>query len=220
MSNSVIQWSVTCQAPLSMGFSRREYWSALPFPSPGDLPYLYSIISFSLSLSFKYTPSLSLKYVSLSYTLKTWQTKISKSLRLWYKFSKYLSPLTSSISSFIFQNMVLKCSSTYLSILSNSIPSVLQKLSPKKPMTYILPKPMWRSLTNFIDPWIALGFFWIIVLFSLTRYFFCFLLDKTLRSWSMPGAFPYPSFLLYALSLNYLIQYQEFKSIHWCLSNL
>ena len=26
------------QAPLSMGFSRREYWSGLPFPSPGDLP--------------------------------------------------------------------------------------------------------------------------------------------------------------------------------------
>ena len=28
----------TCQAPLSMEFSRQEYWSALPFPSPGDLP--------------------------------------------------------------------------------------------------------------------------------------------------------------------------------------
>ena len=27
------------QAPLSMGFSRQEYWSGLPFPSPGDLPY-------------------------------------------------------------------------------------------------------------------------------------------------------------------------------------
>ena len=28
------------QAPLSMGFSRQEYWSGLPFPSPGDLPNL------------------------------------------------------------------------------------------------------------------------------------------------------------------------------------
>ena len=28
----------THQAPLSMGFSRQEYWSGLPFPSPGDLP--------------------------------------------------------------------------------------------------------------------------------------------------------------------------------------
>ena len=31
-------WTVTSQAPLSMGFSRQEYWSGLPFPSPGDLP--------------------------------------------------------------------------------------------------------------------------------------------------------------------------------------
>ena len=31
-------WNVACQAPLSMGFSRQEYWSGLPFPSPGDLP--------------------------------------------------------------------------------------------------------------------------------------------------------------------------------------
>ena len=29
---------VACQAPLSMGFSRQEYWSELPFPSSGDLP--------------------------------------------------------------------------------------------------------------------------------------------------------------------------------------
>ena len=27
-------WTVPCQAPLSMGFSRQEYWSGLPFPSP------------------------------------------------------------------------------------------------------------------------------------------------------------------------------------------
>ena len=31
-------WAVAHQAPLSMGFSRQEYWSGLPFPSPGDLP--------------------------------------------------------------------------------------------------------------------------------------------------------------------------------------
>ena len=33
-----IPWTVACQAPLSMGFSRQEYWSGLSFPSPGDLP--------------------------------------------------------------------------------------------------------------------------------------------------------------------------------------
>ena len=31
-------WTVAYQAPLSMGFSRQEYWSGLPFPSPRDLP--------------------------------------------------------------------------------------------------------------------------------------------------------------------------------------
>ena len=31
-------WTVAYQAPLSMGFSRQEYWSGLPFPSPEDLP--------------------------------------------------------------------------------------------------------------------------------------------------------------------------------------
>ena len=31
-------WTVGCQASLSMEFSRPEYWSGLPFPSPGDLP--------------------------------------------------------------------------------------------------------------------------------------------------------------------------------------
>jgi len=31
-------WTVARQAPLSMGFSKQEYWSGLPLPSPGDLP--------------------------------------------------------------------------------------------------------------------------------------------------------------------------------------
>ena len=33
-------WTVTCQAPVSMGFPRQKYWSGLPFPTPGDLPNL------------------------------------------------------------------------------------------------------------------------------------------------------------------------------------
>ena len=37
MSNSVTPWTVAHQAPLSMGFSRQESWSGLPFPSSGDL---------------------------------------------------------------------------------------------------------------------------------------------------------------------------------------
>ena len=31
------QWTVACQAPLSLGISKQEYWSGLPFPPPGDL---------------------------------------------------------------------------------------------------------------------------------------------------------------------------------------
>ena len=31
-------WTIACQAPLSTGFFRQEYWSGLPFTTPGDLP--------------------------------------------------------------------------------------------------------------------------------------------------------------------------------------
>ena len=33
-----IPWTVVYQASLSMGFSKQEYWSGVPFPTPGDLP--------------------------------------------------------------------------------------------------------------------------------------------------------------------------------------
>ena len=38
MSDSVTPWTAACQAPTSTGFSRQEYGTGLPFPSPGDLP--------------------------------------------------------------------------------------------------------------------------------------------------------------------------------------
>ena len=38
VSDSENFWTVAQQAPLSMGFSRQEYWRRLPFPPPGDLP--------------------------------------------------------------------------------------------------------------------------------------------------------------------------------------
>ena len=37
MSDSAMPWTIAHQAPLSMEFSRQEYWGGLPFPSPGDL---------------------------------------------------------------------------------------------------------------------------------------------------------------------------------------
>ena len=38
MSDAATSWTVACQAPLSMEFSRQEYWSGLPFHTLGDLP--------------------------------------------------------------------------------------------------------------------------------------------------------------------------------------
>ena len=38
VSDSVTPWTVTHQAPLSVGFPRQAYWSGLLLPSPGDLP--------------------------------------------------------------------------------------------------------------------------------------------------------------------------------------
>ena len=38
MLDSATLWTVACQAPLSMGFPRQEYWSDLTFPIPRDLP--------------------------------------------------------------------------------------------------------------------------------------------------------------------------------------
>ena len=38
MSDSVTLWTAAHQAPLSIGFSRQEYWNGLPFSSPGNLP--------------------------------------------------------------------------------------------------------------------------------------------------------------------------------------
>ena len=52
----VIPWTIACQAPLSMGFSRQEYWIGLPCPPPGDLPdpgiELASLTSLTLSGGF------------------------------------------------------------------------------------------------------------------------------------------------------------------------
>ena len=38
MSDSVTPWAIADQGPMSMGFSRQEYWSGMPCPPPGDLP--------------------------------------------------------------------------------------------------------------------------------------------------------------------------------------
>ena len=39
LSESAALWTIARQAPLSVGFSRKEYWGGLSFPSPGELPH-------------------------------------------------------------------------------------------------------------------------------------------------------------------------------------
>ena len=53
---SVTPWTVAQQAPLSMGFSRQEYWSGLPFPLPGDLPDVVTIRLHFLTFCLIITP--------------------------------------------------------------------------------------------------------------------------------------------------------------------
>ena len=55
MSDSVAPWIVACQAPLSMEFSRQEYWNGLLFPPPGDLfdPQIEPMSLMSPTLTFK-----------------------------------------------------------------------------------------------------------------------------------------------------------------------
>ena len=58
----VTLWTVAHQAPLSIGFSRQEYWSGLPFPSPEELPNPgtepWSLASWADSLPFELQGSL------------------------------------------------------------------------------------------------------------------------------------------------------------------
>ena len=57
----VTPWIAAHQAPLSMGFSRQEYWSGLPCPPPGDLP------SPGIKLVFPASPALPVDFLPLSH---------------------------------------------------------------------------------------------------------------------------------------------------------
>ena len=66
----VTLWTIAHQAPLSMEFSRQEYWSGLPFPSPGDLP------SPGIEPTFSVTPELA---GGLFTTSATWEARLKAS---------------------------------------------------------------------------------------------------------------------------------------------
>ena len=69
----VTPWTVACQAPLSMEFSKQEHWSGLPFPTPGDLPSpgieTVSLVSSALAGEF-FTTVLSGKPKCLLWSIK------------------------------------------------------------------------------------------------------------------------------------------------------
>ena len=58
-------WTIACQAPPSMGFSRHEYWSGLPCPPPGDLPGPV------IELTFLMSPALAGRFFTTS---TTWES--------------------------------------------------------------------------------------------------------------------------------------------------
>ena len=82
-----ILWAVARQAPLSVGFSRQEYWSGLPCPPPGDLP------DPEAEREFLMCPGLAGKFFTTSATWeapipleKSYTTNILKSYRFYFYF--------------------------------------------------------------------------------------------------------------------------------------
>ena len=69
----VTPWTVACQAPLSMGFSRQEYCSGLPFPSLGDL------LDPGIELTFLVSPALTGNFFTTS---TTWEALMNPQLLL------------------------------------------------------------------------------------------------------------------------------------------
>ena len=63
-------WTVALQAPLSMGFSRQEYWSGLPFRSPGAVIVAIAIIMLIIIIELIIKPSLTLCPVCMITTVR------------------------------------------------------------------------------------------------------------------------------------------------------
>ena len=79
----VTPWTVACQAPLSMGFPRKKYWSELPFPLPGALPNLGikstypALQADSLPLSHQRSPGYRAIEIQTQHT--AWRDRMSNS---------------------------------------------------------------------------------------------------------------------------------------------
>ena len=83
-------WAVTHKAPLSVGFPRQEYWSGLPFPSPGDFPNPgIELGSPALQAFFTTKPPGKPQCLPLVYG----KPYILDAVHLWDVYSKYLFPI-------------------------------------------------------------------------------------------------------------------------------
>ena len=78
MSDSVIPWTVASQPPLSMEFSRQEYWSGLLFPSPWDLP------DPEIKLMSPAFQEDSLTYESPGKNMKVYEGRLSIFIPIWF----------------------------------------------------------------------------------------------------------------------------------------
>ena len=76
-----IPWTAACQVPLSMKFPRQEYWSRLPFPTPGDLP------NSGIETTSLVSPALAGRFFT---TEGFWPDKLLTSLE-WTKEGKHIS---------------------------------------------------------------------------------------------------------------------------------
>ena len=85
----VTLWTVACQIPLSMGFSKQEYWSGWPCPSPGDLPNPGNEALGLLSLLHWQSDSLPLSHLgSLTLQLPIYQLHFNKAVKQIKKLDK------------------------------------------------------------------------------------------------------------------------------------
>ena len=107
-------WTAACQAPLSMGFSRQEYWSGSPCPPPGDLPdpetEPMSLLSPALAGGFFITSA-------------TWETHLSKWFLIKYEACKHHERESCSHSNHLLLSAELTSSDSRFQMIFNCAPA-------------------------------------------------------------------------------------------------
>ena len=97
----VTPWTIAHQAPLSMGFSKQEYWSGLPFPSPGDLP--------NPGIEFKFfaSPALAGRFFTTWATLDCNPRGSSKIVPCYIGVPQYIRQMLTSIKGEVNSNKII-----------------------------------------------------------------------------------------------------------------